>query len=263
MGLGFGGEVSDLYHLYRRGYPAAVIRGIVDAFSLRSADVVIDIGCGTGQLTTPIARHVRAAIGVDPEPDMLARARSAALSQGVTNVGWLLGNDTDLPLLHSLLGEGAVGAVTVGQALHWMDHQALFSTVRPLLRSGGGIAVVSNGIPLWLQDSDWSRALRSWLEDWLGARPVNHCGTDAATQQQYRESLTANELQVSQVVVEYADELDFDHLVGGVYSALPVDRLPSADARPRIAAELRKVLEPYQPYIEHVPVRALIGTKAD
>ena len=261
MELGFGGEIADLYHRYRRGYPPELIPAIVNAFSLRADDLVIDVGCGTGQLATPIAEHVRAVIGIDPEPDMLAHARSAAQDQGVTNVGWMVGRDTDLPLLRSLLGEQVVGAVVVGQALHWMDHQALFAAAGLLLRPGGGIAVVANGIPLWLQDSGWSRALRAWLGDWLGARPANSCGTDEATQHRYRESLTMNGFDVGQVEIDYTDELDFDHLLGGVYSALPVDRLPSRRQRPQIAADLRKVLDPHQPFIEHVPVRALLGTK--
>jgi SAM-dependent methyltransferase len=261
MALGFGGEVADLYHRYRRGYPADLIGAIVDAFSLGSDDIVVDLGCGTGQLATPMAQHVRAAIGVDPEPDMLARAHSAAQAQDITNVGWMVGKDTDLPLLRSLLGDEAVGAVTIGQALHWMDHEALFDAAGPLLRRGGGVAIVANGIPLWLQDTDWSRTLRAWLEDWLETPLVGRCGTDEATHQRYRESLSRNGFDVAEIMIEYTDDLDFDHLLGGVYSACPVDRLPSPDERPQIASKLRNVLEPQQPFTERVPVKALIGTK--
>jgi SAM-dependent methyltransferase len=83
--LGFGGEVAGFYHQYRRGYPSAVIDTLIDAFSLTSDDVVIDLGCGTGQLTLPIARRVRAVAGVDPEPDMLGRpplTRASATQPG-------------------------------------------------------------------------------------------------------------------------------------------------------------------------------------
>lgn len=38
----------------------------------------MDLGCGTGQLALLMAGRVRAVIGVDPEPDMLQRARQAA-----------------------------------------------------------------------------------------------------------------------------------------------------------------------------------------
>ncbi len=74
MDLGFRGEVVDFYHRYRRSYPRAVIDAIVRAFKLATDDIAVDLGCGTGQLTFPIARRVRAVIGVDPQPDMLVRA---------------------------------------------------------------------------------------------------------------------------------------------------------------------------------------------
>jgi hypothetical protein len=36
-------------------------------------------------------------VGVDPEPDMLRRARQAAKDLGVPGVSWMLGADTDIP----------------------------------------------------------------------------------------------------------------------------------------------------------------------
>jgi SAM-dependent methyltransferase len=115
MGRGFGGEVAEFYGRYRRGYPPAVIDALVDAFGLGTDDVVLDLGCGTGQLTLPVAERVRAAVGMDPEPDMLTHARRACQEQGLANVCWLLGADTDLPALGALVGERRLGAVTIGQ----------------------------------------------------------------------------------------------------------------------------------------------------
>lgn len=180
MGLGFGGEVAEFYQRYRRGYPTAVVDALVDAFGLGRDDVVVDIGCGTGQLTLPVAERVRVAIGMDPEPDMLARARQVCLERGRADLCWLLGADTDLPALRALVGDRALGAVTIGQALHGMDHGALFGEVAPVIRDGGGVAVVTNGAPLWQQDVEWSQALRSVLERWLARSLTDTCRTDTA-----------------------------------------------------------------------------------
>jgi ubiquinone/menaquinone biosynthesis C-methylase UbiE len=189
MDLGFGGEVAEFYHRYRHGYPEPVIDILVDAFGLNAQDLVVDLGCGTGQLTLPVARRVLAVSGMDPEPDMLRRARQAARDAGVSNVSWMLGTDTDLPALAGLLGERPVAAVTIGQALHWMRHEELFLAAGPLLRPGGGIAVVTNGTPLWLQQSAWSRGLREFLEGWLGTRLSASCGTDEQSQHRYQQAL--------------------------------------------------------------------------
>jgi SAM-dependent methyltransferase len=262
MDLGFRGEIADLYHSYRRGYPPAVIDAVASAFGLGGEDVVVDLGCGTGQLTLPMAGRVRAVVGVDPEADMLNRARRAAAEQHVANVSWMIGADADLPAVGALLGARSAGAVTIGQALHWMRHDELFAAARPLIRPGGGVAVISNGIPLWQQDSAWSRALRHFLEDWTGSPAAAPCGTDAASQQRYRDSLTAAGYDARETGVEYDSELSLDQLVGGVYSALGAGRLPAAEARPAFADQVRRAVAPHRPLTEHVRVAMLFGRVA-
>ena len=255
----FRGEVADYYHKYRRGYPPAVIDAVTAAFELAEDDIVVDLGCGTGQLTVPLAGRVRAVAGVDPEPDMLLRARQAAAEQGVANVSWMIGSDTDMPALGRLLGHQTMGAVTIGQALHWMNHEELFRALVPLLRPGGGVAVVTNGTPLWLQDSAWSQALRRWLEQRLDTLASATCGTDEASQRRYRDSLAGAGYAVSTTAVDYDDELTIDQIVGGVYSALPVDQLPPHSQRPHFAEQVYLALHQHEPFTEHVRVSIVIG----
>jgi hypothetical protein len=149
--------------------------------------------------------------------------------------------------------------VTVGQALHWMNHAALFRAIVPLVRPGGGIAVVTNGTPLWLQDTDWSRALRGFLERWLDTKATFTCGTDEDSQQRYLEDLAATGFEVFSTAVDYAADLDLDQLVGGVYSALGVTRLPAPDQRPAFAEQVRAALAPHDRFSEHVHVAILAG----
>src|SRR4051812_33735925 len=101
---GFSGEVAQYYSRFRRGYPPRVVDALVHAFDLNHEDVVIDLGCGTGQLTLPLASRVRAAVGVDPEPDMLELAAAAAQTENVGNVSWVRGFDSDLPAIAEGLG---------------------------------------------------------------------------------------------------------------------------------------------------------------
>jgi SAM-dependent methyltransferase len=259
MDLGFHGEIADLYHQYRRGYPPAVIDEVAGALGLTGDDVVVDLGCGTGQLARPMAGRVRAVVGVDPEPDMLRRARRAAAEQGIANVSWMIGADTDLPAIGALLGARSAGALTVGQALHWMNPDELFPAALRLVRPGGGVAVIANGTPLWQQDSDWSRALRRFLEQWTGGSAAAPCGTDAASRQRYRDGLAAAGYDVREATVEYRDDLDLDQLVGGVYSALGASALPAPAARPAFAEQVRRAVAPHHPLTEQVRVTMLLA----
>lgn len=260
MDLGFRGEVVDFYHKYRRGYPAPVISTIVEAFRLTGHDAVVDIGCGTGQLTLPLAQRVGTALGADPEPDMLDRARQSAREHGITNISWMLAADTDIPTLGMLVGERRLGAATIGQALHWMNPDTLFQTLARLLRPGGGIAVVTNGTPLWLQQTKWSQALRGVLEHWLGTPVTDPCGTDRASQRRYANALAAARLHVSHTSIDYTDELDLEHLVGGVLSAFSAQQLPAPDQRPAFAEQVRHAVSAQDRFLEHVQVTILMGT---
>jgi SAM-dependent methyltransferase len=261
MGRGFAGEVAEFYHRYRHGYPAAVLDALTKAFELTGEDVAVDLGCGTGQLTLPLAGRVRAVAGVDPEPDMLRRAGQAARDRGVTNVTWILGTDADLPAIGRLAGTAAVGLLTIGQALHWMSSAEVFRAAGPLLRPGGGVAVVTNGTPLWLQPDGWSRALREFLQRWLGETLSEACGTDEESQRRYRDELGQAGFEVTSTAVDYLAELSLDEVIGGVYSAFPVDRLPPPEQRPDFAAQVREALGPADRFAEQVHVAVLLGRK--
>ncbi|SMC70554.1 class I SAM-dependent methyltransferase [Kibdelosporangium aridum] len=254
MSRGFRGEVADYYQRYRPGYPAEVFDTLTDVFTLTDNDTAIDLGCGTGQLTIPLAERVRSVIGMDIEPDMLAHARTTAGERPIT---WLLAGDTHIPHLIPLLGHRSVGVITIGQALHWMDHNTLFHNARPLLRDTGGVAVITNGTPLWLQDTTWSRALRTCVEDLLGHPVTATCGTDTESHQRYTHSLTTAGYAVHTATVSYTRHLNIDHILGGIYSALSPEQLPTD--RDAFATKLQHTLEPHQPYTEHVTVTLLLG----
>lgn len=66
----------------------------------------MDLGCGTGQLTLPMAPRVRAVIGMDVEPAMLEHAQQAARDADVREVTWMLCADADIPELHRVLATG-------------------------------------------------------------------------------------------------------------------------------------------------------------
>lgn len=259
MGTDFSGETATYYARYRRGYPPAAVDAITEAFRLGVDDLVMDLGCGSGQLSVPLAARVRAVVGVDPEPDMLMLARRTALRHGVANVSWLLGADSDVSAFGHLLGGRTVGAVTIALAIHWMDRDTLFRAIRPLLRPGGGIAVVTNGTPLWLQDTEWSRILRECLEQWTGNRQTGSCQTDDAGRQLNREALTSAGYRVVESSVDYQAEVTVEELVGGIFSAMSADQLSPRARREEFAAQVRDTLAGHEPLTEHIRVSLQFG----
>lgn len=245
--MSFTGEVAAHYARHRRGFPPAAVDLLVDALGLPRSSTVLDLGCGTGQLTVPLAGRYDRVIGVDPSPDMLDLARSA----GVPSITWLLGSDTDLPDLSGL------DAVTVANAIHLMDAPALIRRLAGRAR----LAIIANGTPLWRHDTAWSRALRAVLEDWMGTALTSYCGLDPASRASYRAEMEAAGFATDEVHLDYTDSLTADQVIGNVYSAMSPSRLPHGADRVAFERRLHDALGA-GPLTEPVRVAVLTGRPA-
>ena len=252
----FAGEVAVNYAKHRRGYRDDVFDLLAARFPLGR---VLDLGCGTGQLTVPLAARADAVIGMDPSPDMLAQARTAE----VPNIVWMVGADSDVPALEPLLGPRSLDLVTIGQALHWMDPGPLCAALSRLLRPGGGVAVIANGTPVWTQDPAWARALREVSERWLGPLEFPACGSSDCERAHYRDLLEqAGFSRVREHRLDHTERLTLDEVVGSFYSTGPLEKLDAA-GRQGFDADLRAALNRAEPggiFTEKVPVRVLCGT---
>jgi SAM-dependent methyltransferase len=249
----FSGGVATAYAAYRRGYPPPVVDLLVRTLDLPRAAYVLDLGCGTGQLTVPLAGRYDRVVGADPSPDMLALARSGAGNAPVT---WLLAGDADVVRLPLLTG---LDAVTIAQSIHLLDRPPLFRALAARMSRRGRVAVIANGSPMWLRDLDWSRALKAYLEGWLGKPLRSACGTDAASRAGFRSELaTAGFPDSTEVAADYTETHTFDRIAGNVRSALSPDRLP---AGPDFEAGLREAIGP-GPFPEDVRVSILVAGRA-
>lgn len=115
--------------------------GLADAFArslaLDGRGRLLDAGCGPGTVTLRLAPLFEAAVGLDPDPDMLAWASRAAASQDAANVTWVCQRAEALPA-----GLGSFRAVTFAQSFHWMDRPRVASAVAAMLGPGGAVVQV-------------------------------------------------------------------------------------------------------------------------
>ncbi|MFU8850403.1 class I SAM-dependent methyltransferase [Micromonospora sp. SL1-18] len=138
-------------------YNAIVAAFNDDLFRVAAIDAddrVLDIGCGTGQITLLAARqacrgHV---VGVDISAPMLERARADAAEQGVTNVRFEQGDAQ----VHHLPNGGFDVAISRGGVMFFGDLVAAFANIQGGLRPGGRLVFMGpqGGTP----DSDYARA---------------------------------------------------------------------------------------------------------
>ena len=62
------------------------------ALALNPADVLLDVGCGTGAAVRDAAPQVRCAVGFDLSPGMITQAQARARDAGLTNVEFRRGD---------------------------------------------------------------------------------------------------------------------------------------------------------------------------
>ncbi|MGX1804251.1 class I SAM-dependent methyltransferase [Nocardia sp. NPDC055321] len=247
------------YARYRPGYPPEVLDDLVRRTGLDGAGRLLDLGCGTGQLTIPLARHVLEAVGVDPEPEMLAEAARQASAAAVTNVTWRRGSSADLPV-----DLGGFRVVTMGRSFHWMDRAQVLADLDGRVVDGGSV-VIANDSCLVRPTTAWQRAIdgvqRRFLPPDQQERP-----TPPADPRHRHEHVLAESAfsRVHRRVYEFPRPWTLEQAMGYLYStSLPLRRLLGdrrAEFEEAVAAELLAI-EPSGQFVEPVALEVLTATR--
>jgi SAM-dependent methyltransferase len=111
---------------------------LTEELGLDGAGRLLDVGCGPGILVLRLAELFVEAIGLDPDPDMLAESRKAAADRNATNVRWVQALAEDLPDP----APGPYRLVTFGQSFHWTDEERVAEVVYDMLEPGSAMALV-------------------------------------------------------------------------------------------------------------------------
>ena len=112
--------------------------------ALEAADVkpdaqIVDLGCGTGQISLPLATRGARVLAVDVSPAMVRRLESRARSQGAEGLDGLV-----MPIEELVLPAQSVNLVVSSYALHHLrdaDKARLVSAAYGWLRPGGRLVV--------------------------------------------------------------------------------------------------------------------------
>ncbi|MGC4804531.1 class I SAM-dependent methyltransferase [Micromonospora sp. DT233] len=127
---------------YERGrlpYAAGLADALAAALGLDGTGRLLDVGCGPGVVTLPLAPLFAEAVGVDPDEGMLAEARRRSERAGVANVRWVRARAEELPA-----GLGVFRVAVFAQSFHWMDQERVAGTIHRMLVPGGAFVHVSD-----------------------------------------------------------------------------------------------------------------------
>lgn len=151
------------YSKYRPIYPSSLIRFLVEKFSLNGEQNLLDLGCGTGQLTMRFSDWCNKIVGIDTEPEMIKEAKRLHQEVRIGQIHWFNGNLEQYKAEHN----EQFSLVTIAKAFHWMDRPKVLDELFNMVNDGGGIAIIDNYVPNQSL-TQWQERLNEIIEKWYG-----------------------------------------------------------------------------------------------
>jgi ubiquinone/menaquinone biosynthesis C-methylase UbiE len=129
--------VAELYEDSRLGYPSDLVDFMLATAGVGAGSDVLEVGCGTGQLTASLASHGFRLTAIDIGASMVGVAQrrldSSDVSFQVASFEDFAAADTSFDLIVS------------ATAFHWIDPEVKFRKPARLLRGGGWLALLETG----------------------------------------------------------------------------------------------------------------------
>ena len=129
-------EVAEDYDRHRPSYPDVLVDRACEAAGIGPGAAVLEIGCGTGQLTRSLLARGLRVTAVEPGRQLIARARDQC--GGVGDVQFV-----NARLENASLPRARYSAVFSASAIHWVDPDVGWRKAADALVDDGSIALVS------------------------------------------------------------------------------------------------------------------------
>lgn len=168
-------STAEYYADYRPGYTERALAHVADCFDLSADARVLDLGCGPGVLTLPLAEYAGHVVGMDPDEAMLSQAGDRAVALDTATAAsfeWVLGSDADLRTDDSLVDRlRPLRLTTMGRSFHWTEQGPTLDRLLDITDPGGGVAIVVDTGWLTRGTADWQDAVYAVVADYLDDPP--------------------------------------------------------------------------------------------
>src|SRR5215469_2905713 len=128
-------EIAAEYDRHRPAYPDELIDQACRIAGLGTGDAVLEVGCGSGQLTRSLAGRGLRMTAVEPGTNLLSLARRNLA--GAVEVEFVNDRFEAAPLPHERFL-----AVFSASAFHWVDPEVSWQKAADVLVPGGTLALV-------------------------------------------------------------------------------------------------------------------------
>ena len=253
------------YAKYRPKYPQAAFDFLASRFKLDKTSRVLDLGCGTGNASLPLAPIVGEIVAMDPDQEMILVGQELANENGIRNVKWLNAGSRDLsPEL------GSFRLVCMGQSFHWMDRAQVLADLYPMVEDKGGIALLGPAHGFVLVGDGPPQPRESWqdaadaVRNAYGVAHIRHARSNP-DEPRHEQAVLRSNFQIGEYhEFEFEKSYKPEDILGLLYSM-------SVNLRERLGARLAdferdmtealRAAQPAGQFHEHLRTGVLIAIK--
>ncbi|MCC5475638.1 class I SAM-dependent methyltransferase [Streptomyces barringtoniae] len=154
---------AEYYDRFRLPYPDTMIADLARRAAPSGQGRLLDLACGTGQLTFPLRNRFAEVWSADAEPGMTEVVRAKAKASGAAHIRTVTIGAEDL---HA--EPGGFELIVIGNAFHRLPRALVAQRAHGWLKPGGCLALCWSTSP-WTGPRDWQRALDGLLRRWQNA----------------------------------------------------------------------------------------------
>ena len=253
---------AEYYLRYRLPYPGGLIRDLLARAGAPVAGRMLDLGCGPGRATFPLAGPFREAWAIDLEPEMIEAARRESVRRGISKIHWMVGAAEDLEA-----PPGSFDLVVAADAFHRLDQPRVAAMALRWLRPGGCFAVLGSrgllrsGLPWQRVAAEVTRRYAT-IDPQAGQAPAP--GPDPAIERMEGVLRAAGFREVASHAFSEPHDWSVEELVGNLFSTSVCSRRALGARADAFAADLRAALLAHDPggrYSEDAPFGYTLARK--
>ncbi|HUA35305.1 MAG TPA: class I SAM-dependent methyltransferase [Candidatus Binataceae bacterium] len=207
---------ATYYSRFRPPYRDSMFTLLRETFQLDGRGRLLDLGCGPGALTIPLAPMFAEVVAMDPSDEMRAEGERVAAARALANIEWRGGSSEDLSA-----APGPFRLVTMGNSFHWMNREKTLDALYPLVEDGGGVAIVAYGFP-FPEDAPiepWRNKVAEIVLKYAAPSHFRGYGIPVPVESRFESSVQRSQFKLARSWKErYEQTWTIDEMIGNLYS---------------------------------------------
>jgi SAM-dependent methyltransferase len=226
-------EAPVEFYRFREPYPAAFFENVAARLALNSGTRLLDVACGPGNLAIGFAPFVGSSTAIDPEPGMLRAAKAAAAEANV-----------EITFIETTIEEldcpgGSFDFVTIGRALHWLQHEMALAVLERVVAPNARIAVCGSTTSE-ARVNGWAAKFKEVRNTWASEPDESRYKIDMD------EWFAPSRFRrIDEIAVEHRQKVTIDELVRRALSFSTTSPAVVGEQQPQFEAAIKAAIEPF------------------